>query len=103
MITLEPSIQAEIDRIAFKEKRGAAVAAIKVTTQAGNTFDGDERSQGRMARAILVLQDEPVGTLTTWVLADNTEAQVGLDELREAFKLAGLEQTRLWVFQGGGQ
>ena len=81
----------------WKADRAAMVRAIKVTTVAGNTFDGDEISQGRMARAILSLQAAPAGTETTWVLADNTPIQVDLDELSEALRLAGQEQTRLWV------
>lgn len=42
-------------REAAKAARAAAVEAITVTTAAGNTFDGDETSQTRMSRAILVL------------------------------------------------
>ena len=74
----------------------AAVKAIRVTTAAGNTFDGDEESQGRMARAILGLESVPNATVT-WVLADNSEIQASAAELREALALAGAEQARLWV------
>ena len=74
----------------------AVVEAIQVTTTAGNTFDGDEESQGRMARAILGLESVPNATVT-WVLADNSEIQVTTAELREALALAGAEQARLWV------
>jgi hypothetical protein len=31
------------------------------------------------------------------VLSDNTPVQVGLDEFLEVLKLAGIEQTKLWV------
>lgn len=81
-------------RQAFKAQRAAAVQAITVTTAAGNTFDGDETSQGRMARAILTLPD---GQTVRWVLHDNTEIDATSAELREALALAGAEQTRLWV------
>jgi len=80
----------------WKRDRAAAVEAIQVTTTAGNTFDGDEESQGRMARAILGLESVPNATVT-WVLADNSEIQVTPAELREALALAGAEQARLWV------
>ena len=83
-------------RADWKAERAAAVAAIKVTTAAGNVFDGDEVSQARMARAILGLQVADVDTVT-WVLADNTVIQVGAAELQEALMLAGAEQTRLWT------
>lgn len=79
-----------------KRDRAAAVAAITVTTAAGNTFDGDETSQDRMARAILALQI--TGTPSTlWVLADNTPVQVSAAELGEALALAGAAQSAIWV------
>lgn len=81
-------------REAFKAARSEAVKAITVTTSAGNTFDGDEESQGRMARAILTLQI--TGGTKLWVMADNSEAEVGAAELAEALAMADAEQTRLW-------
>lgn len=79
-----------------KAERAAAVAAIKVTTTAGNTFDGDEVSQGRMARAILGLQ--AVGApAVTWVLADNSVIEATAAELGEALALAGAAQAAIWV------
>lgn len=93
----EMSQRAEEARQAWKDQRAEAVASIKVTTAAGNTFDGDETSQTRMARAITALSFAPAGTTTNWVLADNTAAQVTVDELAEALMLAGAEQSRLWI------
>ena len=58
----------------WKAARASSVEAIDVTTAAGNTFDGDEVSQGRMARAIIALGTTPEGTVN-WVLADNTVIQ----------------------------
>lgn len=84
-------------RESWKIERAAAVAAITITTNSGNTFDGDEISQGRMARAILSLQVPGATPTTPWVLADNTVVQVGISELSEALLLAGAEQARLWV------
>lgn len=81
-------------REAWKTERSSAVHAITVTTTAGNTFDGDEISQGRMARAIIAL---PEGQTVCWVLHDNTEIDATATELREALALAGAEQARLWV------
>ena len=83
-------------REAWKASRGAAVEAIDVTTAAGNTFDGDEVSQGRMARAILALGTTPGGA-TNWVLADNTVIAATAAELTEALALAGAAQAALWV------
>ena len=79
-----------------KAARAAAVEAITVTTQAGNTFDGDEASQARMSRAIMVLSTGAAHSVP-WVLADNTVIQATAAELTEAMALAGAEQARLWV------
>lgn len=81
-------------RQAFKAQRAEAVQNITVTTAAGNTFDGDEESQTRMARAIVAL---PEGATVPWVLADNSILQATASELREALALSGAEQARLWV------
>lgn len=82
-------------REAAKLARAEAVASIRVTTASGKEFDGDEVSQGRMARAILALQIAGKDK-TLWVLADNQEVEVTLVELGEALALAGIEQTKLW-------
>ena len=81
----------------WKASRAAAVEAIDVTTAAGNTFDGDEISQGRMARAILALNAAAPGTTVNWVLADNSVIDATAAELTEALALAGAAQAALWV------
>lgn len=97
MIKVDPERKAEIERAVFKADRQALVGAITVTTKSGRVFDGDEASQGRMARAILGLQGQAEGTTVQWVLHDNTVVAIGTDELQEALMLAGLRQTELWV------
>ncbi len=92
----EPPTEREIAKVA----RSAAVAAITVTTAAGHTFDGDETSQARMSRAILVLSTGAAASVP-WVLADNTVIQASAAELTEALALAGAEQARLWVLPSG--
>ncbi len=87
-------------REAAKAARTLAVENIKVTTAAGNTFDGDETSQARMSRAILVLSTGAAASVP-WVLADNTVIQASAAELTEALALAGAEQARLWVMPSG--
>ena len=95
-VAANQAAKAASDREAAKAARAAAVEAITVTTQAGNTFDGDEISQARMSRAILVLSTGAAATVP-WVLADNTVIQASAAELTEALALAGAEQARLWV------
>ena len=86
-------------RQAAKEARDAAVAAIVVTTAAGNQFDGDEVSQGRMARAIIGLQATGTPSIN-WVLHDNSVIQATVAELTEALALAGAAQAAIWVIPG---
>jgi hypothetical protein len=80
----------------LKAERELAVAASKVTTAAGNTFDGDETSQTRMTRAIIAL-GTGLAPSVNWVLADNTVIQATAAELTEALVLAGQAQASIWV------
>jgi hypothetical protein len=79
-----------------KTQRAALVEAIKVTTQAGNEFDGDEISQTRMARAIIALSTG-LAPSVSWVLANNTIVDVTAAELTEALVLSGQAQAAIWV------
>lgn len=94
----EPPKSPEQLRQEAKAARAIAVDNIKVTTTAGNTFDGDETSQTRMSRAILVLSTGFAPTVP-WVLADNTVIQADIAELTEALARAGQAQAALWVIE----
>ena len=63
------------------------------------TFDGDEVSQERMSRTITaaVATGEDMSATTTWVLADNTIAQPSIQQLAQALRAAGEQQTALWT------
>lgn len=95
-----PAEEVAANQAAAREKakanRQAVVDAIKVTTQAGNTFDGDETSQTRMVRAIIALQATGTPSVT-WVLADNTYIQATAAELSEALALSGAAQAAAWA------
>ena len=93
VIEIDPVKQAEIDLELFKQSRAVAVENIQVTVD-GMTFDGDERSQDRMSRAVAVGSD---GDTTQWKLSDNTVTTVTHAQLKEALRLAGEEQTKLWI------
>lgn len=82
-----------------KEARAKAVDAITVTTAAGHTFDGDETSQNRMARAIIAL-GTGLAPSVTWVLADNSVIDATAAELTEALVLAGQAQAKAWIIEG---
>ena len=88
----------ELTRAQLKAKRAEAVANIKVTTQAGNTYDGDEESQTRFARAIIALSTG-LAPSVNWVLADNSVIAATAAELTEALVLAGQAQAALWVIE----
>jgi len=92
--SFHPDDLAAQQRSEFKDSRAALVAAITVTTAAGNTFDGDERSQERMARSITALDERET---VLWVLHDNSVIDASRDELREALRLARAAQAALWV------
>ena len=83
------------DKYQWKQGRSMAVDLITVTTASGKVFDGDETSQNRMARAIIA-SDSPEET-TLWVLNNDEAVEVSVTELKEALKLAGQQQTALWV------
>ena len=95
-ITVNQAAADALARATAKVDRAKAVEAIKVTTAAGNTFDGDETSQGRMARAIIALSTG-LAPSVTWVLADNSTIQATSAELTEALVLAGMAQAAIWV------
>ena len=90
---LVDELNAKAERDTFKAERQKLVDAIKVVVN-GKTFDGDEVSQGRMARAAVAMTDTET---VLWVLADNTPTQCTKAELIEALRLAGEEQTKIWV------
>lgn len=89
-------VEQQLIREEAKQARQSTVDAIKVTVSTGKVFDGDETSQGRMARAIIGLQATGLPSIT-WVLADNTSTQATLAELTEAMILAGQAQAEVWV------
>lgn len=78
----------------WKASRAVAVSRIAVEVD-GMIFDGDEISQGRMARAVIAADSDSEATV--WVLANNTPAQVTASQLKQALRLAGAAQTALWV------
>lgn len=94
-LTADEIVQKQAEALAAaKAARHTQIAAIVVTTASGNAFDGDEKSQDRMARALAAMDE--ADTLP-WVLHDNTVVVVGRSELREALRLAGAEMAAIWV------
>ena len=86
-------------RAEAKAARQTAVESILVTTSHGNTFNGDEESQTRMARAIIALNFQPQVPVPSivWVLSNNATVVTTADDLTEALSLAGAAQAALWI------
>lgn len=93
MITVNQEKLKPILRERFKRERQALVDAITVEVE-GMVFQGDEVSQGRMARAAVALNE---GETVVWVLANNQAVQVNKAQLTEALRLAGAAQAAIWV------
>jgi hypothetical protein len=88
------TVNADVVARVKKELRTKKVSRILVTTTAGNTFNGDEKSQDRMSRAIIAA--EGILDLISWRLENNSVIEIPIEELREALLLAGTKQTEMW-------
>jgi hypothetical protein len=90
-ITLIPESIMDLNYLRTKE-----VAKIVVTLADTVTIlDGDEVSQGRMARAIAGLPDDI--TTTIWIGANGDVYSLTKPQFQEAISLAGEAQTAIWV------
>lgn len=87
----EEQIQAEA-----KATKESSLAIIKVTTKAGNTFDGNDKAINRMMAAIQASAITGI-TETKWVLADNTDVLVTIEELKEALALSIQEMGKILI------
>ena len=95
-----PTIEelAEQNLLQAKYERSQAVSQITVEVD-GMLFDGDEKSQERMARTITAATatGASMDETTTWVLHDNTIAHPTIKQLALALRKAGEAQTALWT------
>jgi hypothetical protein len=91
-------VVAEEELAKAKAERARAVAALTVELD-GMVFDGDEKAQERMARTVTAATatGASMDDTTTWVLHDNTVAQVTVRQLATALRMAGEAQTALWT------
>ncbi len=80
----------------MREVKLRQIKNLVIVITSGKVFDGDEKSQERMLRAINIASITGQ-TETQWKLADNTIVMVTLDELKEALALAGQEMSRIWL------
>lgn len=81
------------ERKLFKYNRQKLLDTLTVEVD-GMVFDGDEISQGRMARAAFTMSEgESIG----WVLANNEQVIVTKAQLALALRLAGTKQAQIWT------
>ena len=87
----------DLERCYRKTVRAHRMATLTVTTASGKVFDADEISQTRMARVLTAADaiGQPNASWS-WVLADNTVAEVTAAEMREALALAMQAQAEVW-------
>ena len=78
------------------DKREVLIRTLVVESFMGNIFDADERSQERMARAILVMRQQGVPT-TSWKLTNNEIVTVTIEELEDVLVKASVETSNIWL------
>ena len=95
-ITARESTQsAEQLVMAWKENRQKLVDAIEVTYN-GATYQGDEKSQERINRAITGISAMPVGHTIEWTAKDNTLHLLSKDDFLAILIDAGQQQSAIW-------
>lgn len=81
------------ERKLFKHNRQKLLDTLTVEVD-GMVFDGDEVSQGRMARAVFIMDDDDT---VNWVLANNEVVPASKQQLSTALRLAGSKQVEIWA------
>ena len=56
-------------------------------------YQGDEKSQDRMSRAIVGMDDDDT---IEWTAKDNSKVTLLRSDLKQILRLAGIEQTKVW-------
>lgn len=79
-----------------KQNRQILVDNIEVTYN-DIVYQGDEKSQDRISRAINGLPDNT--TTMQWKAKDNSTQELNKLDLKEILFLAGQEQTRIWFLE----
>lgn len=99
--TPEEVAQYEADRsaeqtiTAWKKNRQELVDAIEVTHN-GIIYQGDEKSQERINRAITGISVMPVGSTINWTAKDNTVHALVRDDFIAILIDAGQQQSAIW-------
>ena len=76
----------------YKAIRQNLVDNIEVTYN-DVVYQGDEKSQDRMSRAIVGMDDDDT---IEWTAKDNSKVTLLKSDLKQILRLAGIEQTKVW-------
>lgn len=79
----------------LKATRATEVSNLTVSVD-GMSFDADESAQQRITRVITIAETAELESID-WVLADDTVANVTIDQLKQVLKQAVLAQAELWT------
>lgn len=82
----------EISKMYLKINRQEIVENIEVIYN-DVVYQGDEKSQDRMSRAIVGMDDNDT---IEWTAKDNSKVTLLRSDLKQILRLAGIEQTKVW-------
>lgn len=85
--------QYAIDYNIWKGERAELVNLIVVEVN-GNTYQGNEDAQSRLARAVASADD--FESVVPWTMSDNSVVEVTYADLKEALRKSHQEQTAIW-------
>lgn len=91
-LSAEEIKQGEIAK--WKSERDIKVQNIEVTYK-DVVYQGEEKSQDRMSRAVSALPNTDVTTL--WVAKDNSVQLLNKEDLQNILLLARTEMSRIWI------
>lgn len=91
-----PAEELEARRLAEAKRIRAEQVSTIIVEVDGMIFDGDEKAQSRMARAIQAAEITGAES-TDWVLADNSVATVTVAQMKQALAKAMTVMCELWT------
>ena len=86
------NVPEEITKMYLKNNRQNIVENIEVIYN-NVVYQGDEKSQERMSRAIVGMDDDDT---IEWTAKDNSKVVLLRSDLKQILRLAGIEQTKVW-------
>lgn len=86
------NLDLEYIKMYLKNNRQNIVENIEVTYN-NVVYQGDEKSQDRLSRAIVGMDDDDT---IEWTAKDNSKVVLLRSDLKQILRLAGIEQTKVW-------